>query len=110
MRRFFLAIGIFTIGIILFLSSCDDSAHSLGEFRINIATAIPNGENSYSLLLDNGTRLWPAASAVTYNPEMNQRVFLNYTILSGAKDGYNHYIKVNDIWNILTKDVLIKYS
>lgn len=106
MRRFFLAIGIFTIGIILFLSSCDDSAHSLGEFRINIATAIPNGENSYSLLLDNGTRLWPAASAVTYNPEMNQRVFLNYTILSGAKDGYNHYIKVNDIWNILTKDVI----
>lgn len=106
MRRFFLAIGISLIGVILILSSCDDSAHSLGEFRINIATAVPSGENGYSLLLDNGTRIWPAATAVPYQPSQNQRVFLNYTILSGALDGYDHYIKVNDIWNILTKDVI----
>lgn len=106
MRRVFWAISISTIGIILLLSSCDDSAHSLGEFRINIATAVPEGENTYSLLLDNGTRLWPAATSVPYKPVKNQRVFLNYTILSGAQDGYDHYIKVNDIWDILTKKVI----
>ncbi|MFA6794436.1 MAG: NigD-like protein, partial [Proteiniphilum sp.] len=60
----------------------------------------------YSLLLDNGTRLWPAATSVPYKPVKNQRVFLNYTILSGAQDGYDHYIKVNDIWDILTKKVI----
>ena len=106
MRRVFFTISIFSIGICLFLLSCDDNAHSLGEFRINIATVIPEGENAYSLILDNGKRLWPAANAVLYHPTYNQRVFLNYTILSGAQDGYDHYIKVNDIWNILTKQVI----
>ena len=33
-------------------------------------------------------------------------MFLNYTILSDAKNGYNHHIKVNDILNILTKDII----
>jgi hypothetical protein len=57
-------------------------------------------------LLDDGTLLWPAATAVIYHPTYNQRVFLNYTILSGPQDGYDHYIKVNDIWNILTKQII----
>ena len=106
MRKTFLTLNIFSIGILAFLLSCDDNSHSLGEFRINIATVVPEGENAYSLLLDNGTRLWPAATAVIYQPTYNQRVFINYTILSGPQDGYDHYIKVNDIWNILTKQVI----
>ena len=93
-------------GIILAMVSCDDNSHSLGSFGIDIATVNPEGEDAYSLLLDNGKRLWPAASAVPYNPTFNQRVFLNYTILSDAQSGYDHYVKVNDIWNILTKDVI----
>ncbi len=87
MRRFFFTISIFSIGICLFLLSCDDNSHSLGEFRINIATVIPEGENAYSLLLDNGKQLWPAANAVLYHPAYNQRVFLNYTILSEHRLG-----------------------
>jgi len=106
MGKTFLTRSIFSIGILVFLLSCDDNSHSLGEFRINIATVVPEGENAYSLLLDNGTRLWPAATAVIYHPTYNQRVFLNYTILSGPQDGYDHYIKVNDIWNILTKQII----
>jgi hypothetical protein len=106
MRKTFLTLTIISTGILLSLFSCDDNSNSLGEFRINVATVIPEGENAYSLLLDNGTRLWAAATAVVYQPTCNQRVFLNYTILSGAQEGYNHYIKVNDIWNILTKQVI----
>ncbi|MCE5204621.1 MAG: NigD-like protein [Porphyromonadaceae bacterium] len=106
MRKIFPLIRIFSIGIFLFLLSCDENSHSLGEFRINIATVVPSGENAYSLLLDNGERLWPAATAVAYHPSYNQRVFLNYTILSGAQNGYDRYIKINDIWNILTKPII----
>lgn len=106
MRKAFLIYPILSIGIFALLLSCDDHSSSLGEFRIHIATVVPEGENAYSLLLDDGTRLWPAATAVIYHPTYNQRVFLNYTILSGARDGYDHYIKVNDIWNILTKQVI----
>ncbi len=97
-----------TVIALLLISSCDkkDKNYSLGEFRINIATAIPKGENIYSLILDDGTTLWPAASERKYQPATNQRVFVNYTILSDAKDGYDHFVKVNDIWNILTKDII----
>lgn len=87
--------------------ACSDSdSYSLGDFRISIATVIPEGKSSYSLLLDNGERLWPAASDVFYKPYIDQRVFVNYTILSDKLDGYDHYIKVNDIWNILTKPII----
>lgn len=101
----------FTVIVLLAVSalfiSCDDNAkYSLGDFRIDLATVQPEGNNAYSLLLDNGQRLWPAAADVRYSPKYNQRVFLNYTVLSDTKNGYDHYIKVNDIWNILTKHAI----
>ncbi len=106
MKKALMTFILVSAGIILGLVSCDDNSHSLGSFGIDIATVIPEGENAYSLLLDNGKRLWPAASSFRYNPTYNQRVFLNYTVLSDAQNAYDHYIKVNDIWNILTKDVI----
>ena len=59
-----------------------------------------------SFLLDNGVKLWPGAAAVYYRPRVNQRVFVNYTLLSDERDGYDHYIKINDIWNVLTKQII----
>ena len=86
--------------------ACDDDGYSLGDFRINIATVVPEGQQSYSLVLDNGEKLWPAATDVYYSPQVNQRAFINYTLLSDKVDDFDHYIKVNDIWNILTKPVI----
>ncbi len=106
MKKTLLTFVLVSAGIILGMVSCDENTHSLGSFGIDIATVIPEGDNAYSLQLDNGKRLWPSASAVRYNPTYNQRVFLNYTILSDAQSGYDHFIKVNDIWNILTKDAI----
>ena len=106
MKKTVLIIIIVSVGILLGSISCDDNSNSLGNFGIDIATVIPEGDNAYSLLLDNGKRLWPAASAVNYSPAYNQRVFLNYTVLSDAQSGYDHYVKVNDIWNILTKQTV----
>lgn len=107
MRKKLLPVVIVSVGILMGLIACDDNANSLGNFGIDIATVMPEGEDAYSLLLDNGKRLWPAASTVRYSPAYNQRVFLNYTILSDAQSGYDHYIKVNDIWNILTKQAIV---
>lgn len=106
MKKTVLTISIFLIGILLITSSCDDNSRSLGSFHISIATVIPKGENMYSLLLDNGTHLRPVASDVLYRPVQNQRVFLNYTILSESEEGYNYNVRVNDMWNILTKQVI----
>ena len=96
--------------LIIVLSSffaCDNNdGYSLNDFRISIASVVPEAGQSYSLLLDNGKKLWPAASDIHYRPSANQRVFVNYTILSDKMDGFDHYIKVNDIWNVLTKPVI----
>ena len=102
------AVWRFVLAIVLLVAvSCNKKdEHSLGEFHIDIATVIPLGENRYTLLLDNGKRLWPAASDVRYSPIGNQRVFVNYTTLSGEQSGYDHYVKINDIWNILTKKII----
>ncbi len=93
-------------GVLLVSLSCDDKSRSLGSFGIDIATVITEGDNAYSLLLDNGKRLWPAASATRYAPTPGQRVFLNYTILSEQMGEYDHYVRVNDMWNILTKKAI----
>lgn len=106
MKKTYWTFSTFLIGILLISISCDDNSRSLGDFRIDIATVVPEGDNAYSLLLDNGKRLWPAATAVWYKPSYNQRVFLNYTILSEKMGEFDHYIKVNDIWNILTKEAI----
>lgn len=106
MKSKFLGIGIFLF--LLVAVSCNkNDGYSLGKFQVDIATVKKVGtDNSYSLILDNGKSLWIAASDVWYKPVDNQRVFVNYTLLSGEIDGYDHFVKVNAIWNILTKGVI----
>lgn len=100
-------IGIALFFLIFATISCNKSdGYSLGAFRIDIATVKKIDNYSYSLILDNGKKLWIAASDVRYIPKDNQRVFINYTLLSDEVGDYDHYIKLNDIWNILTKDII----
>lgn len=94
------------IAVISVLSSCDDNSRSLGSFQINLATVVSESDRAFYLLLDNGTKLWPAAADISYKPENNQRVFVNYTILSDKIGEYDNYIKINDMWNILTKEAI----
>lgn len=104
MKKFNLTLTAVLIGALIVSTSCDDNSRY--SFDINIATVVPEGDNAYSLLLDNGKRLWPSSTAVQYTPSNNQRVFVNYTILSDESGKYDHNIKVNDIWNILTKQAI----
>ncbi|MDD3358401.1 MAG: NigD-like protein [Parabacteroides sp.] len=92
----------------LVFNSClsDDDDYSLGNYWISIATVEPLTDNNYSLILDDGTKLWPAATNYPgYSPKDDQRALVNYTILSDSVQGYDHYIKVNSIQNILTKSI-----
>jgi hypothetical protein len=105
MKKNLLIIAII-LGVAIVLPACDNSGYSLNHHWITIATVQPVGQNAFALRLDNGKLLWPAASAVRYSPRENQRVFLNYTILSGRHGEFDHLIRINDIWNILTKQVI----
>ena len=98
--------GLALFGILFITIGCDDNSKSLSNFGIDIATIIPEDDNIYSLQLDNGKRLWPTATRVNFTPSDNQRVLINYTILSEQKDGFDYYVKINDIWEMLTKQVV----
>jgi hypothetical protein len=106
MKKNILIIALILGAALAFLPSCDNSGYPLSNFRVGIATVVPVGQHSYSLLLDNGKSLWVAAADVRYSPRENQRVFVNYTLLSDRYGEYDHFIKINDIWNILTKQAI----
>lgn len=91
------------------LTSCDENQSSLGDFRVDMATCIPL-DDSYYLLLDNGKRLRPVASEFPYRPTEKQRVFVNYTLLDDDADSMYLSIKVNEMWSVLTKDIVIRQS
>lgn len=86
--------------------SCDNDGYSLGEFRISPATVKVTSPGTYYLLLDNGDKLWPAAQEFPYKPATDLRVWANYTLLSDELDGFDHYVKVNALTKILTKDAI----
>jgi hypothetical protein len=91
----------------LALNSCDDDGYSLDKVWYSIATINPLSDtNAYSLTLDDGTTLWPAATAIPwYKPSENQRALVMYTLLSDEFQGYDHAVKVHDIQNVLTKAI-----
>jgi hypothetical protein len=104
--KFFIMMIAAGLSSTLFYSCLDDDGYSLGDFTVRVATIVPIGETSYYLRLDDGKTLWPAAPINSYyKPQENQRAIVNYTILSDAKDGYDHWVKVNGIENILTKNI-----
>lgn len=93
--------------LLLTLVSCNkNDGYSLGDFRIDIGTVQKEDNNSFSLELDNGKKLFPMNPHYGYHLKENQRVFINYTLLSGEHNQFDHLVKINDMWNILTKDVI----
>jgi hypothetical protein len=89
------------------LNACDEgSGYSLNDAWYSVATVNPLSEDAYSLTLDDGTTLWPAATDVPwYKSKHRQRAIAVYTLLSDEFQGYDHAIKLLDIQNILTKAV-----
>lgn len=106
LKYIFSLLSIVTITTVL--PSCDDDGYSLDKYSLALATVHPIDADSktYYLTLDDGTTLWPAASNVIYSPRGDQRVIVNYTLLSDQIGEYDHYAKINGIQEILTKDVI----
>lgn len=105
--KYILALIITVTGVLNF-ASCSDDGYDLGNFTVSLATVNPidTETGTYYLTLDNGATLWPAASNVNYSPKANQRVVVNYTLLSDQVGEYDHYVKINGLDEILTKDII----
>lgn len=105
--NYILTLLISTISVATF-TSCDNDGYSLDNFTLSLATVNPinDNSNSYYLTLDDGSTLWPAATNVAYTPKANQRVIVNYTLLSDKIGEYDHYAKINGLQEILTKQII----
>ncbi len=97
------------LGVFVFTGCDDGDGYSLDKRWIGIATVENPDENPYFILeLDDHTRLWTAATNFPYyKPKDGQRILADFSILSDAKEGsqYNHDIKLNDYYSILTKGI-----
>lgn len=105
MKKILVMLG---IAAVLSFTSCNDDGYSLDSFWVSMATIDnPSGtSNSYMLVLDNGEKLWPAAPFGYYNPKNGQRVIANYTLLSNGNGTYDHDVKINSIFEVLTKPAI----
>ncbi len=103
--KLFSALILFSI-LALGFTSCDDDAYSLGKYWESIVTVNKIGDNTYDFTLDNGQKLWVAAPAGLNLKPKYKRAIINYTILSDKQDGYDHYIKLNGFYDVLTKNVV----
>ncbi|WP_163710157.1 NigD1/NigD2 family lipoprotein [Mangrovibacterium lignilyticum] len=94
--------------ISIFLISCsDDDDYSLGKYWITTGTVVKTTDYFF-ITTDGGDNLWPSATNVSPDElEDGLRVFVNYTILGDANDGegYDYYVKVNSLSEILTKPI-----
>lgn len=105
--RFYLMLAGISLVSLTFNSCLDDDGYSLGDMWLSIVTveAEEAGSNLY-FRLDGGETLWPAAGYYMADRFDNkQRAILNYTILSDSVSGFSHYVKVNSIDPLLTKDI-----
>ena len=89
------------------LQSCDDNdGYSLGDIAVDWATVRVVGGDTYSLNADRWGTLWPAATAIPfYKPIDGQRVITYFNPLYDNYAGYDHAVKVEHNYNVLTKQV-----
>ncbi|MBD8389712.1 NigD-like protein [Dysgonomonas sp. BGC7] len=93
--------------LLLGVSSCsDDDGYSLGDFWESIVTVNEIGNGTYDFTLDNGKKLWVAAPAGLNLKPKYDRAIINYTILSDKVEGYDHYIRLNGFYDVLTKGAI----
>lgn len=102
----FLFIMAVVLASLTFNSCSNDDGYSLDKFWIAPATVVPISNNSFYLRLDGGETLWPAAPVyINYDAKVRQRAWVNFTILGDSISGYSHSVKINRIYDILTKDI-----
>ena len=87
-------------------TNCNSSGYSLGNASVAIATVKSLSSSDFYILLDGGQKLYPSAPVMhNYKVIDGQRILVNFTLLSGEYNEYDHLIKINSLENILTKGV-----
>ena len=92
-----------------FLQSClDDDKPEFPWLAFSTIHTLENVDNGYYFGLDDGSKLYPGDTTRIdqYKVIDGQRAFVYYNYLDEPKTGYDYNIKVGQIINILTKDII----
>lgn len=93
--------------VFLFFSCSKDDDYSLNKFWVSAATITTGDVKPYLIVTDNGDKLFPSSSNIRYfQPVNGQRVWVSYTILKDEGTAFDYYVKVNDVREILTKEIV----
>ena len=87
------------------MQGCNDEGYSLGDFHVSYATIVRESSSTYTLRLDSGEKLWIGAGYLNYPGVEGQRVIADFTLLGDEYEGYDHIVKVNNLYEILTKPI-----
>ncbi len=104
MKRIFL----FLLIIPLFVA-CNKEDEEVDQKIVKMGTVEnPSQSTSFYFNQDDSVRLWILSSDIKYyRPKNDQRVLLEYVILTDKPRGssYDHDVKVTDVYEILTKNI-----
>ncbi|MBK5719512.1 NigD-like N-terminal domain-containing protein [Dysgonomonas sp. Marseille-P4677] len=104
--KLFSALTLFAVLTVGLASCLDDDGYSLGKSWRSLVTVNKIDDKTYDFTLDNGAKLWVAAPIGLNLKPKYDRAIIDYTILSDKQGNYDHYIKLNDFYDVLTKDVI----
>lgn len=105
---------IFAIMAIL-ATSCqkDDDSYSLGRYWVGFGIVEKSGPESFKIVLDNGSVLYPIAGQIHGSwYDDKGRVLVNFTILSDKKvneDEKEYYVRINSVRKVLKKGIIDIY-
>lgn len=90
-----------------FFQSCkDDNGYSIGDIGVDWVTVHVEGDGYYSFIGDSWGTMWPAATSIwNYKPVEGERAILYFNPLYDNYQGFDHAIKSESIYPILTKQV-----
>ncbi len=91
---------------LLWFSCSKDKDYSLDNFWVASATIFTDDVQPYLIVTDSGDKLFPSISNVNYKPTNHQRVWVSYTILDDTNGEFDFYVRVNNVSEILTKDII----
>lgn len=106
--KFIAALATALIGM-PFLQSClDDNDTDYPWLAMTTIKTLENVEQGYYFGLDDSSKMYPGDTTAIRNYQIidGQRAFVFYNYLDEPKTGYDSNIKVEQITNILTKDII----
>ena len=107
MKKMKFVFGMMLMSVLSIFTGCsNDDGYSVGDIAADWVTIKMEGDRTYSFVGDAWGSMWSVSIPIpTYNPKNGDRAFLLFNPLSDGYAGYDHAVKPEYIYPVLTKTV-----